>query len=57
MEASALYTIAARHQGRALCLATVSDHITRHEVMSVEQRQTGFSTMVEIALAALTAPA
>jgi purine-nucleoside phosphorylase len=55
MECAALYTVAARYKVRALCLATVSDHILRHEVMSPEQRQTGFAAMVEIALSALIA--
>jgi purine-nucleoside phosphorylase len=54
MECSALYTVAGRHRGRALCLATVSDHILRHEAMTTMQRQTGFASMVEIALTALT---
>jgi purine-nucleoside phosphorylase len=54
MEAAALYTIAARHRARALCLATVSDHIVRREVMSSEEREKGLSAMVEIALATLT---
>lgn len=54
MEAAALYAIAARYRARALCLATVSDHIVRHEVMSSEDRETGLSAMVEVALATLT---
>ena len=54
MECLALYTLAARHHVRAVCLATVSDHLLRHELMSAEERQIGFSSMVEIALAALT---
>lgn len=50
MEAAALLTIAAREGARALCIATVSDHIIRHEAASAEERQTGFSAMVELAL-------
>ena len=50
MECAALYTIAAREGARALCMATVSDHLVSHEVMSSEDRQTGFRAMVELAL-------
>jgi purine-nucleoside phosphorylase len=53
MEAAALYTIAAREGARALCIATVSDHLKRHEVMSAEDRQTGMREMIEVALATL----
>lgn len=55
MECSALYTIAARHNVRAVCLATVSDHLLHHEVMSSEERQTGFAAMTEVALETLAA--
>ena len=50
MEAAALYTIAAREGARALCVATVSDHLKSHEVMTSEERQLGFSNMVTLAL-------
>jgi purine-nucleoside phosphorylase len=50
MEASALYTIAAAHGGRALCLATVSDHVVRHETTTAAERETGFLAMAEVAL-------
>jgi purine-nucleoside phosphorylase len=50
MECAALYTIAAREGAGALCMATVSDHLAHHEVMSSEERQTGFANMVELAL-------
>lgn len=50
MEASALYTLAAKYGGRALAVCTVSDHIvTGEETTSAEREQT-FGTMVEIAL-------
>ena len=55
MEAAALYTIAAREGARALCIATVSDHLKHHEVMSSEDRQTGLGDMIEVALATLVA--
>lgn len=50
MEAAALYTIAAGEGARALCLATVSDHITKEEAVSAEERQTSFLAMAEVAL-------
>ncbi len=53
MEASALYTLAAQHRGRALAICTVSDHIVRGEETSAHERQETFSDMVEIALEAM----
>ena len=50
MEAAALYLIAAREHARALCLATVSDHLNTHEALSAKERQTGFMSMAELAL-------
>lgn len=50
MEAAALYTIAAGEGARSLCLATVSDHIARHEAATAEERQNGFLAMCELAL-------
>ena len=52
MEASALYTLAARHGTRALAICTVSDHIVTGEHTSSQEREQTFSDMVEIALAA-----
>lgn len=57
MEAAELYTLAARHGARALAVLTVSDHLLRHEAMSPDERESGFSAMVEIALAAAFAKA
>lgn len=52
MEASALYTLAARHGARALAVCTVSDHVvTGEETTSAEREQT-FEAMVDIALGA-----
>jgi purine-nucleoside phosphorylase len=52
MEASALYTLAAKHGRKALAICTVSDHIvTGEETTSAEREQT-FGEMVEIALTA-----
>jgi len=52
MEASALYTLAARFGRRALTICTVSDHIATGEQSSAEDRERTFGTMVEIALEA-----
>jgi purine-nucleoside phosphorylase len=52
MEASALYTLAAAHDRRALAICTVSDHIVTGEETSANEREQGFGAMVEIALAA-----
>ena len=57
MEASALYTLAARHHRRALAVLTVSDHIVSGESTPSAERETTFAAMVEIALeAALAVP-
>lgn len=52
MEASALYTLAARYRRRALAILTVSDQIRTGEQTSSEERETGFKAMVQIALEA-----
>jgi purine-nucleoside phosphorylase len=52
MEASALYTIAARHGATALAICTVSDHIVTGDVVSAADRERTFGDMVEIALTA-----
>jgi purine-nucleoside phosphorylase len=52
MEASALYTLAARFGRRALTICTVSDHVVTGEETTAEERQQTFSHMVEIALRA-----
>lgn len=52
MEASALYTLAASYDRKALVVCTVSDHIvTGEETTSAEREQT-FGAMIEIALTA-----
>ena len=50
MEAAALYMNAARAGKRALAICTVSDHIFRGEALSSEERQLGFTRMIELAL-------
>jgi len=52
MEASALYTLAAKFGRRALAICTVSDHIVTGEETTVAERQETFGDMVEIALTA-----
>jgi purine-nucleoside phosphorylase len=53
MEAAELYTLAAKYGVQALAILTVSDHLVSHEVTSAQERQTQFSSMVEIALNAV----
>ena len=50
MEATALYSIAAKYGVNALTILTVSDQIVRGEATTSEERETGFSKMIEIAL-------
>lgn len=52
MEAAELYTLAARHNVRALGIMTVSDHLLTHEALPSDQRERTFGDMVEIALEA-----
>ena len=58
MEASALYTLAAKFNRRALAVCTVSDHVVTGEETTARERERTFSDMVEIALEAIesTAP-
>ncbi|MCL6452788.1 MAG: purine-nucleoside phosphorylase [Alicyclobacillus sp.] len=55
METAALYTLAAKARARALAVLTVSDHLVTGEETTAVERQTSFSDMVEVALAAATA--
>lgn len=52
MEAAELYTLAARHNRRALAVLTVSDHLQTGETLPSEDREETFGDMVEIALEA-----
>jgi purine-nucleoside phosphorylase len=52
MEASALYTLAARFGRRALAICTVSDHLVTGEQTTAAEREQTFGEMVELALAA-----
>ena len=53
METSALYSLAAKHQRKALSILTVTDHVITHENMPNEDRERSLVDMVEVALAAL----
>lgn len=50
MEAAELYTLAARHNVRALAVLTISDHLGTGEALPSEDRERSFGDMVEIAL-------
>ncbi len=50
MEAAGLYTIAAKHNVNALAILTISDSLVTKEATSAEDRETSFSTMIDIAL-------
>ncbi|NLW65645.1 MAG: purine-nucleoside phosphorylase [Clostridiales bacterium] len=50
MEAAGLYLTAQRAGKRALCLCTISDHLYRPGELTPEQRQMGFSEMIELAM-------
>jgi purine-nucleoside phosphorylase len=52
MEASALYTLAAKHGRKALAICTVSDHLVTGEQSPALEREQTYGHMVEIALAA-----
>lgn len=55
MEASALYTLAAKFKRRALAICTVSDHMVTGEETSAQEREQTFGDMVEVALEAILA--
>ncbi|MBO0323708.1 purine-nucleoside phosphorylase [Muricauda sp. CAU 1633] len=52
METAGLYTIAAKYNIRALTILTISDSLVTGERLSAHERETSFTNMVEIALAA-----
>lgn len=57
MEGAGLYGVAAEYGVEALVVATVSDHIKRHEAMSAEDRQITFHDMITVVLDALCSDA
>ncbi|NNE04088.1 MAG: purine-nucleoside phosphorylase [Eudoraea sp.] len=50
METAGLYTIAAKHNVRALSILTISDSLVSGDTTSSDERETSFKKMVEIAL-------
>jgi purine-nucleoside phosphorylase len=54
MEASVLYTLAAKYSRRALAICTVADHVVTGEETTAQEREQTFGAMVEIALRAGT---
>ena len=50
MESAALYMTAARCRKHALTILTISDHLYRGEKLSAQERQIGFTNMMETAL-------
>ncbi|UOY92112.1 purine-nucleoside phosphorylase [Ectobacillus sp. JY-23] len=52
METTALYTLAAKYDAKALSILTVSDHIFTGEETTAEERQTTFNDMIIMALEA-----
>jgi purine-nucleoside phosphorylase len=56
MEASALYTIAARWGRKSLAVCTVSDHVVTGAETSADERERTFADMVDIALEAAFSP-
>lgn len=50
MEAAALYMNAARSNKNALCILTISDCPLKGQSLSAQERQTGFTEMMELAL-------
>lgn len=50
MEAAGLYTIAAKYNVQALAILTVSDSLVTKQALPADERETSFSTMIEIAL-------
>jgi purine-nucleoside phosphorylase len=57
MEAAGLYGVAAEKGGRALTIATVSDHVRTGASTTSEEREQTFNDMVVIALEAIRADA
>ncbi len=56
METAELYTLATRHDVRALSVLTISDHLLTGEALPPEDRERSFGDMVEIALEAAFPP-
>lgn len=50
MEAAGLYTIAARHNVKALTILTVSDSLFSEQEINSEQKEKNLNAMIEVAL-------
>ncbi|MDO4432278.1 MAG: purine-nucleoside phosphorylase [Aerococcaceae bacterium] len=50
MEAAGMYAVAAKHNRQALAMCTISDHLLTGEETTAQERETTFTTMMEIAL-------
>lgn len=50
MESAGLYTIAAKHNVKALSILTISDSLVTGERITTKDRETTFNNMIEIAL-------
>lgn len=50
MEAAGLYTVAAKHDVKALTILTISDSLVTGEKTSSKERETTFKNMIDIAL-------
>lgn len=53
METAGIYTIAAKHNVKGLSILTISDSLVTKEATSADDRESTFSTMIEIALSTL----
>ncbi len=53
MEAAGIYTVAAKYNVKALTILTISDSLITKEKTSAKERESTFSTMIEIALSTL----
>lgn len=50
MESHALYTVAAKHQKNSLAMFTISDSLVTNEAESSQDREVGYTQMMELAL-------
>lgn len=50
METAGLYTVAARHNVKALSILTISDSLVTGKHLPAEEREKGFGNMIELAL-------
>ena len=50
MEAAGIYAVAAKYHKQALAICTVSDHLLTGEETTAQERETSFTTMMDVAL-------